>query len=124
MTCDTGKRIRNSTADFLFFTLESGEESIEIRYEDETIWLSQKMMALLFDVAQPTINEHLTCIYESGELNCEATIRKFRIVRREGNRDVSRNIEHYTLDAVISVGHEVNSIRATQFWQRATRILI
>ncbi|MBN1165982.1 MAG: virulence RhuM family protein [Methanospirillaceae archaeon] len=123
MGSDTGKLIRNSTADFLIFTLESGEGSIEVRYEDETIWLSQKMMALLFDVAQPTISEHLISIYESGELSREATYRKFRLVQREGNRDVSRNIDYYNLDAVISVGYRVNSIRATQFRQWATRIL-
>ncbi len=123
MTSDTGKLIRNSTADFLIFTLESGEPSIEVRYEDETIWLSQKMMALLFDVAQPTISEHLIIIFESGELNREATYRKFRLVQREGNRDVSRNIDYYNLDAVISVGYRVNSVRATQFRQWATRIL-
>ena len=123
MTRETEKLIRNSTADFLIFTLESGEGSIEVRYEDETIWLSQKMMALLFDVAQPTISEHLISIFESGELNREATYRKFRLVQREGNRDVSRNIDYYNLDAVISVGYRVNSIRATQFRQWATRIL-
>lgn len=123
MTSDTEKLIRNSTADFLIFTLESGEPSIEVRYEDETIWLSQKMMALLFDVAQPTISEHLISIFDSGELAREATYRKFRLVQKEGNRDVSRNIEHYNLDAVISVGYRVNSIRATQFRQWATRIL-
>ncbi|UUX93073.1 hypothetical protein [Methanoplanus endosymbiosus] len=75
------KLIRNSTAEFLIFTSESGEESIEVRYEDETIWLSQKMMAVLFDVTTPTINEHLKNIYGSGELKYEATIRKFRIVQ-------------------------------------------
>lgn len=123
MTSGTEKRIRNSTADFLIFTLESGERNIEVRYEDETIWLSQKMIALLFDVSIPTVNEHLTSIFESGELNREATYRKFRLVQKEGNRDVSRNIEHYNLDAVISVGYRVNSIRATQFRQWATRIL-
>ncbi len=117
------KLIRNSTADFLIFTLESGEGSIEVRYEDETIWLSQRMMAILFDVAQPTISEHLISIYDSGELIREATYRKFRLVQREGNRDVSRNIDYYNLDAVISVGYRVNSIRATQFRQWATRIL-
>ncbi|EHQ35644.1 hypothetical protein [Methanoplanus limicola] len=75
------KPIRNSKAEFLIFTSESGEESIEVRYEDETIWLSQKMMAVLFDVTTPTINKHLKNIYRSGELKHEATIRKFRIVQ-------------------------------------------
>ena len=117
------KLIRNSTADFLIFTLESGEGSIEVRYEDDTIWLSQRMMAVLFDITQPTISEHLISIFESGELIREATYRKFRLVQQEGNRDVSRNIDYYNLDVVISVGYRVNSIRATQFRQWATRIL-
>jgi hypothetical protein len=115
--------IRNSTAEFLIFTSTAGEESIEVRYEDETVWLSQKMMALLFDVRIPTINEHLKNIYESGELSREATIRKFLIVRTEGNREVSRNLEYYSLDAIISAGYRINSKRATQFRQWATRVL-
>ena len=81
------------------------------------------MMAALFDIGIPTINEHLKNIYESGELTREATIRKFLIVRTEGNRDVSRNLEYYSLDAIISVGYRINSKRATQFRQWATRVL-
>ena len=81
------------------------------------------MMAALFDVKIPTINVHLKNIYESGELTREATIRKFLIVRTEGNRDVSRNLEYYSLDAIISVGYRINSKRATQFRQWATRVL-
>ena len=123
MTGHEKNLIRNSTAEFLIFTSTAGEESIEVRYEDETIWLSQKMMAALFDIGIPTINEHLKNIYESGELTLEATIRKFRIVRTEGNRDVSRNLEYYSLDAIISVGYRINSKRATQFRQWATRVL-
>jgi len=123
MTGHEKNLIRNSTAEFLIFTSTAGEESIEVRYEDETIWLSQKMMAALFDVRIPTINVHLKNIYESGELTREATIRKFLIVRTEGNRDVSRNLEYYSLDAIISVGYRINSKRATQFRQWATRVL-
>ena len=81
------------------------------------------MMAALFDVMIPTINEHLKKIYESGELNRESTIRNFLIVQTEGSREVSRNIEHYSLDAIISVGYRVNSKRATQFRQWATQVL-
>ncbi|MDG6249646.1 MAG: RhuM family protein [Methanocalculus sp.] len=117
------KHIRNSTAEFLIFTVSSGEESIEVRYEDNTIWLSQKMMAVLFDVNVRTVNEHLINIYESKELSQEATIRNFRIVQTEGNREVTRTIDHYSLDAIISVGYRVNSQRATQFRQWATEIL-
>ena len=108
------KLIRNSTAEFLIFTGQAGEQSIEARYADETIWLTQKLMAALFDVTVPTINEHLKNIYETGELRREATIRKFRTVQAEGGRDVSRNVDFSNLDAIISVGYRVNSVRATR----------
>lgn len=117
------KLIRNSTAEFLVFTGQSGEQSIEARYENETIWLSQKLMATLFDVDVRTVNEHLKNIYGSGEIEPEATIRKFRIVQTEGHREVERNVDFYNLDAIISVGYRVNSVRATQFRQWATQVL-
>ena len=119
----SNKLIRNSTAEFLIFTGQSGEQSIEARYEDESIWLTQKLMAELFGVDVRTISEHLANIYTSQELMREATIRKFRTVQREGSRNVTRTIEHYSLDAIISVGYRVNSLRATQFRQWATRVL-
>lgn len=115
--------IRNSTAEFLIFEKQAHADSIEVRYEDETLWLTQKMMSSLFDVTVPTINEHLKNIYESGELDQDSTIRKFRIVQTEGTRQVSREVDHYNLDAVISVGYRVNSIRATQFRRWATQVL-
>lgn len=115
--------IRNSTAEFLTFELQSKQDSIEVRYEDETIWLTQKMMATLFDVTPPTISEHLKNIFASGELDEKATLRKFRIVQTEGTRQVNRDVDHYNLDAVISVGYRVNSIRATQFRRWATQVL-
>ena len=93
--------IRNSTAEFLTFELQSKQDSIEVRYEDETIWLSQKMMSMLFDVSIKTINEHLQNIYESGELEKEATVREFRIVQIEGARQVNREVDYCNLDAVI-----------------------
>ncbi|HAL86959.1 MAG TPA: cell filamentation protein Fic [Deferribacteraceae bacterium] len=117
------KLIRNSTAEFLIFTGQSGEQSIEARYEDETIWLSQKLMGQLFDVGINTINYHLKEIFESGEISPEATVRKFRIVQTEGSRNVARQVEFYNLDAIISVGYRVNSVRATQFRQWATGVL-
>ena len=117
------KLIRNSTAEFLIFTSQAGEQSIEAHYEDETIWLSQKLMAALFNVNVRTINEHLKNIYEQGEVVLEATIRKFRIVQKEGGREVARNVDFYNLDAIISVGYRVNSVRATQFRQWATQVL-
>jgi len=115
--------IRNSTAEFLIFTGQAGEQSIEARYEDETIWLSQKLMAALFEVDVRTVSEHLKNIFEQGELPSEATIRKFRIVQTEGQREVRRNVDFYNLDAIISVGYRVNSVRATQFRQWATGVL-
>ena len=102
------KLIRNSTAEFLIFTAQDGGASIEARYEDETIWLTQRLMAELFDVDVRTISEHLGNVFSSGELEREATIRKFRIVRSEGSRQVTRSIDHYNLDAIISVGAGVN----------------
>jgi len=115
--------IRNSTTEFLIFTGQAGEQSIEARYEDETVWLSQKLMAELFAVSGSTINEHLKNIYETSELTREATIRNFRIVQQEGGRNVSRQVDFYSLDAIISVGYRVNSVRATQFRQWATQVL-
>ncbi len=117
------KLIRNSTAEFLIFTAQEDGSSIEARYEDETIWLTQRLMAELFDVDVRTVSEHLGNVFSSGELEREATIRKFRIVRSEGSRQVTRSIDHYNLDAIISVGYRVNSVRATQFRQWATSVL-
>ncbi len=116
-------QIRNSTAEFLIFATRSGENGIEVRVEDETVWLSQKLIAELFQVTVPTINEHLDNIYKQKELTREATVRKFRIVQTEGSRQVGRNTDFYNLDAIISVGYRVNSLRATQFRQWATGIL-
>lgn len=98
-------RIRNSTAEFLIFSRQAGENSIEVRVEDETVWLTQKLIAVLFEVTVPTVSEHLTNIYQQGELTQEATVRNFRIVQKEGNREVARNVDCYNLDAIISVGY-------------------
>jgi len=120
---DNKLTIRNSTAEFLIFSTQAGENTIETRFEDDSIWLSQKMMATLFDVDVNTINYHLKEIYKTQELTESATIRKFRIVQQEGKRNVERQIDFYHLDAIISVGYRVNSIRATQFRQWATQVL-
>ena len=120
---ENNKLIRNSTTEFLIFTSQAGENSIEARYEEETIWLSQKLMATLFEVDVRTINEHLKNIYTQNEQTETATIRKFRIVQSEGNREINRAVAFYNLDAIISVGYRVNSIRATQFRQWATKVL-
>lgn len=115
-----GLQIRNSTAEFLIFTGQAGEKSIEARYEDESIWLSQKLMAQLFDVSVPTINEHLKNIFACDELKEDSVIRKFRITASDGKK---YNTSFYNLDAIISVGYRVNSVRATQFRQWATQVL-
>ena len=115
--------IRNSTAEFLIFETQNHSDGVEVRYENGTLWMTQKMMAALFDVEVNTITYHLKEVYASGELECEATTRKIRIVQTEGSRQVNRSIEHYNLDAVISVGYRVNSIRATQFRRWATQVL-
>ncbi|MCK4842491.1 MAG: virulence RhuM family protein, partial [Methylococcales bacterium] len=108
--------------DILFYNDAEGQVKIDVLYEGDTFWLSQKKMAALFDVSIPTINEHLQNIFKTKELDEIATIRKFRIVQREGNREVNRNIDFYNLDAIIAVGYRVNSYRATQFriWATAT----
>ena len=116
-------QIRNSTAEFLIFQIENKEEGIEVLYQDETLWLTQKTMSILFDVDIRTINEHLKNIYSQGEVDKNTTIRKNRIVQKEGNRNISREVFIYSLDAIISVGYRVNSVRATQFRQWCTIIL-
>ncbi|MBC7962140.1 MAG: virulence RhuM family protein, partial [Steroidobacteraceae bacterium] len=109
--------------EFLIFTKQAGEGTIEVRVEYETVWLTQKLMAVLFDVDVRTISEHVENIYENGEQRREATVRKFRIVQKEGNREVARNVDFCNLDAIIAVGFRVNSSRAVQFRQWATGVL-
>lgn len=112
--------IRNSTSEFLIFTQQEGEKGIEARYEDGTIWLTQKLMAELFDVTIPTINEHLKNVFESQELDQNSVIRKFLTTAKDGK---NYNSQFYNLDAIISVGYRINSKRATQFRQWATQVL-
>jgi hypothetical protein len=112
-----------NASDIIFYTTPQGEVRIEVFFEDETFWLSQKKIAELFDKDLRTVNEHLGRIFEEGELNPEATIRKFRIVQREGARDVERLVDHYNLDAIIAVGYRANSQRATKFRIWATNTL-
>ena len=109
--------IRSSAAEYLTYVASVGGEdtSMEMRYEYENIWLTQKMIAALYDVAISTINEHIMKIYADRELTEEATIRNFRIVQKEGNREVNRNVMHYNLQMIIAVGFKVNSERAVQF---------
>ena len=117
--------IRSSAAEYLTYVAAIGDkqDSIEMRYEDENIWLTQKMMATLYDVGLPTINEHIKKVFEDCELNEVSTIRKFRIVQSEGTRQVSREIAHYNLQMIIAVGFKVNNERAVQFRKWANRIV-
>ena len=117
------REIRNSTAEFLIFQIEGKEQGVEVYYKDKTVWCTQKAMAMLFDCTSDNISVHLQNIYDTAELRREATTEKISVVRREGNRDVNRTLQFYNLDAVISVGYRVNSIRATQFRQWATSVL-
>ena len=109
--------IRSSAAEYLTFVAATGDDknSVEVRYEDENIWITQKMLAVLYEVETNTINYHIKKIFEDSELSEVATIRKFRIVQTEGNRQVSREVEHYNLQMIIAVGFKVNSERAVQF---------
>ena len=113
-------RIRNSTAEFLVFTAQAGEAGVEVRVEEQTVWLTQKLIAALFDVTVPTVNEHLKNILASGELEETSVIRKFRTTAADGKSYITA---HYNLDAIIAVGFRVNSPRATLFRQWAIGIL-
>lgn len=117
--------IRSSAAEYLTFVASTGDsaESIEIRYEDENIWLTQKMMAELYNVDVRTINYHIGKVLGDSELEEEATIRKFRIVQSEGNRHISREVQHYNLQMIIAVGFKVNNERAVQFRKWANAIV-
>jgi hypothetical protein len=123
--------IRSSAAEYLTFIAATGdcasgrcdEQSFEMRYENENIWLTQKMLAELYNVDVRTINEHIQKIYYDDELTEEATIRNFRIVQTEGSRQVSRDIMHYSLQMIIAVGFKVNNERAVQFRKWANKIV-
>lgn len=108
---------------FILYTAPSGEIRVDVLLQDESVWLTQKSIAELFGVVKSTISEHLTNIFETNELDKNATVRKFRTVQSEGTREVSRDLEYYNLDAIISVGYRVNSAKATQFRIWATQTL-
>jgi hypothetical protein len=109
--------------EFLLYETEDGRARVECRFVGDSLWLTQVLMAELFQVKVPTINEHLKTLYAEGELQPETTIRKFLIVRQEGDRRVSRNLDHYNLDAILAVGYRVRSGRGTQFRRWATERL-
>lgn len=120
MTSKKKIQIRNSTVEFLVFTSQAGESGIEVRLEEETVWLTQKLIAELFDIDVRTVSEHLNNIFKSKELDKDSVIRKFRNTAADGKEYLTN---FYNLDAIISVGYRVNSLRATQFRQWATGIL-
>lgn len=115
--------IISSTEEFLVFKTQEQEKGISVRYEHENLWMTQKAMAELFNVEQPAIAKHLINIYSEKELEKDSTYSKMELVQKEGNRNVKRNVEFYSLDAIISVGYRVNSHRATQFRRWATQVL-
>src|ERR1035437_4574966 len=107
-------------SEIILYQTEDGRTRVQCRFENETLWLTQALIAELFQKDVRTINEHLMNIFDEGELRREGTIRKFRIVRHEGTRQVAREVEHYNLDAIIAIGYRVRSHRGTQFRQWAT----
>lgn len=117
MTKKNDITIRSSTAEYLTYVASIGDQvdSIEMRYEDENIWLTQRMLSTLYDVDVRTINDHIQKIYADGELSEEETIRNYRIVQTEGTRQVNRNVKHYNLQMIIAIGFKVNNERAVQF---------
>lgn len=117
--------IRSSAAEYLTYVATVGDQpdAIEIRYENENVWLTQKMMAQLYDVTVANINQHIKTIFADGELLPEATIKKYLIVQNEGSRTVSRSVDHYNLQMIIAVGFKVNNERAVQFRRWANSIV-
>lgn len=117
--------IRSSAAEYLTYVAAVGDQpdAIEIRYEDENVWLTQKMMAQLYDVTVANINQHIKSIFDDQELTPDSTIKKYLIVQNEGTRVVSRNVDHYNLQIIIAVGFKVNNERAVQFRKWANSIV-
>ncbi len=117
--------IHSSAAEYLTFVASTGdsENSFEMRYEDENIWLTQKMMATLYDVSKQAISQHIQRIYDDGELIHETTVKKYLTVQTEGERQISRNLDHYSLQMIIAVGFKVNNQRAVQFRKWAGQIV-
>ena len=117
------KLIRSSAAEYLTYVAAAGENGVELRYEDENIWLTQKMLSVLYGVSTSAINQHIKKIYEDKELEEKSTIKNFLIVQDEGNRKISRNVIHYNLQMIIAVGFKVDNERAIQFRKWANQIV-
>ena len=125
MTKKNEVTIRSSAAEYLTYIAATGDDetAIEMRYEDENIWLTQKMLSVLYDVELNTINYHIKKIYNDNELSEDSTIRKFRIVQNEGKRNVSRDVIHYNLQMIIAIGFKVDNEKAIQFRKWANQIV-
>lgn len=123
MNDENQRSTKDELSDFLLYTAPNGEVKVEVLLGEETVWLTQKHLCELFGVSKGTISEHLKNIYSDEELYKEATVRNFRTVQMEGKRMVERSLEHYNLDAIISVGYRVNSAQATQFRIWATKLI-
>ena len=117
------KLIRSSAAEYLTYVAAAGENGVELRYEEENIWLTQKMLSVLYGVSTSAINQHIKKIYEDKELEEKSTIKNFLIVQDEGNRKISRNVIHYNLQMIIAVGFKVDNERAIQFRKWANQIV-
>jgi len=113
----------NNTSQLIIYQTEKGETRLDVRFQDETVWLTQRLMSALFSTTPENILMHLKNIYREGELDENATTKDFLVVRQEGTRQVNRNLKHYNLDAIISVGYRVQSATATRFRQWATQQL-
>lgn len=117
------KLIRSSAAEYLTYVAAAGENGVELRYEDENIWLTQKMLSVLYGISTSAINQHIKKIYEDDELEEKSTIKNFLIVQDEGNRKISRNVIHYNLQMIIAVGFKVDNEKAIQFRKWANQIV-
>ena len=117
--------VRSSAAEYLTFVAATGggSASVEMRYEDENLWLTQKMMATLYDVSVPAVSQHLKRIYADNELEREATVKPYLMVQTEGEREVQRKVDHYSLQAIIAVGFKIENERAVQFRKWANQIV-
>ena len=107
----------------IIYQADDGKTTIDVRLEDETVWLTQKQLADLYQSSKANISEHIKNIYEEGELDRESTVRKFRTVQNEGTRTVTREVTYYNLDMIISLGYRIKSLVATQFRRWATAVL-
>ena len=116
-------QIRNSTAEFLIFTKQSKEKTIEVIVDEESVWLSQKLIAELFGTTKQNVSLHLKNIYDNNELTKKQTVKDFSTIQNEGTKKVKRNTKYYNLDAIISVGFKINSKRAVEFRLWAINIL-